>query len=447
MTFSSSEQSAASHDGLLSFSVGGGNRLRQIAVIFLFLTTFAELSRVLDFRENRIIIGLNALLAIALLASGRILVFWKTGAGRALPFFAGWVILAYVMSPHTRSSLILVHYMLVGCLLFLSTCELLTSLAEFRKMFWVIASAGVLLCILGILRHGYVEGRLVSYWGPNYVDPNDYAMALLALAPIIWVSFPSKPLWVRLGAVFATALPSLMAVRTVSRGGFVAMSAMLVVIFFLSSFRTRIVMASLGVLLLVVVLAFLPDSLRTRLASAARISSVLSNESSQNGDSVSVDSRTTLLETSVKFTLTYPLLGVGPGNFGPTLAEFGRLQGFKWLDLTTHNSYTQISSETGIPGLIFFFLLIAFSFKNLVKVLRMTTPRGSYPDPELHRLASGLLVSLVATCTCMVFLSAGYNALNLFWLGLPNGLRLLLPEDPEDETELVEVEPGQALET
>jgi O-antigen ligase len=434
----SPEQSPASNPGLFSFSAAaGGNRFRKIALILLFLTSFAEISRVLDFRPTRIIFGLIALLAISLLASGRVLVFWKCGAGRALPFFVGWVLLSYLMSEHTEMSSHLVENVFIGAILFLAAAAIPVSVSEFKKMFQVIAAAGLLLCVLSLLRHGYKEGRLVSLWGRNSADPNYFAMALLGVAPIICVSFAAKPLWVRLCARLATALPLLLALRTLSRGGFLAMFAMLVVIFFLCSFKTRIVIACVTTLTLVVVLAFLPDAMRNRLASAARIPG---SQSTANADSVSVDSRTTLLETSIKFTLAYPVAGVGPGNFGPTLAEFGRLQGFQWLDLGTHNSYTQLSSETGIPGVLLYLVLIFFTLKSVVKVLRQTSPRGAYPDPDLHRLSAGLLVSVIGTCTCMFFLSEGYGAINLFWFGLANGLRLLLPEDPKDETELVELE-------
>ena len=77
-------------------------------------------------------------------------------------------------------------------------------------------------------------------------------------------------------------------------------------------------------------------------------------------------------------------------------------------------------------------------------ILLEPASRGAYPEPDLHRLSAGLLVSVVGTCTCMFFLSEGYGAINLFWFGLANGLRLLLPEDPEEETEIVELEPEPA---
>lgn len=221
------------------------------------------------------------------------------------------------------------------------------------------------------------------------------------------------------------------------------MLVMAAVVFVFASVRIKVVMATVAVLAAIILLAFLPDSLRTRLASAARISSV-SGEHSQNTDAVSLDSRETMLMTSINVTLAYPLLGVGPGNFGPTIAEFGRLQNQHWIELATHNSYTQISSETGLPGLLAYLVLVGFTFRSLVIAFRRTRTRGDNPNSEIHRYSAAMLVSLSATCTCMFFLSEGYSLQNFLWFGIANGLQLLLPEDPEDEEEFIEVDPALA---
>ena len=142
--------------------------------------------------------------------------------------------------------------------------------------------------------------------------------------------------------------------------------------------------------------------------------------------------------TSINLTLDFPVLGIGPGNFGPTVAEIGRIQGEKWLDLNTHNSYTQISCETGVPGLLLYLLIVVFSLQSVIQVLRRTE------NADVRRMAAALLVSLASMCTCMFFLSEGYSGLSLFWFGLANGMRWLLPEIQEDEEEeLVEITPQQ----
>jgi putative inorganic carbon (HCO3(-)) transporter len=423
-------------------SAAGGNRFWQIAILLFFLIIFLDISRILDPVKTHIIPILLVLLAISLLASRRALIFWKSEAGKVLPFFVVWILLAYFMAPHTDLSYLYLLGILQGTLLFLAATGLLAAVSDSKKFFTLLAGAALVLCVLGIVWSGVRDGRF-ALRGGYYGDPNYYAMGLLALAPILWVSVASKPLWLRLCGLFATAFPVLLALRTASRGGFVALFAMLIVIFFLASVKTRILIASASVLTLVVLLAFMPASLRTRLESAARISSV-DAANQPTVESVSAGARQTLLMTSINLTLENPVLGVGPGNFGPTIAEVGRLQGYNWLNLNTHNSYTQVSSETGFPGLLLYLLLIFFSVKSVLTVIRRTSPRGTLPDPELHRMGAGLLVSLAATCTCMFFLSEGYSSLVLFWFGVASGLRLLLPEDPRDEEEeLVEMQPDQ----
>jgi len=419
----------------------------RMAIPVFFLTCFLEVSRILDplGRHFRLIAVLLVLLAVSLIAGRRALVFWKTGAGRALPFLAAWIMLTYFMTQHSEGSFLYILNVLQGSLLFLAATGLLTTVAGFQKFFKVLACAGLGACALGFVWSGIRLGRFALLDGP-YHDPNDYAMFLLMSAPIIWVSFARTPLWIRLCGTLCTALPVLLAMRTASRSGLVAMLAMFVVLFFLASIKVRILLASLCAVAIVVTLAFLPASLRSRLASAARIVSS-SDASPQTGEEShlaaddSAVARQTLFMTSVNLTLENPVFGVGPGNFASTIVEYGKSQGVEWAPL---NTYTQISSETGIPGFLLFGLFIFFSLRSAVSTLRRTSPKSADPDPEIHRMAAGLLVSLAAMLTCMFFLSEGYNLVVFLWLGLACGLRLLLPDPPPDEEEeLIEMEPGQ----
>ena len=270
---------------------------------------------------------------------------------------------------------------------FAAAAGLLTTVADLRNFspLWPVEDCP--LPLLGIVWSAVRNGRFTLRDGP-YSDPNHYAMWLLALAPIIWISIPSKTLPARICALAATAFPILTALRTTSRGGFVGMFAMLAIVFFLSSFKMRIVIAGLSAVGLVVMLAFLPASLRSRLAASARIVSSGTNvgpsdEGQIAGDNSAV-SRQTLLETGIALTLENPVFGVGPGNFGPTVVEIGKSQGFDWVPLNTHNAYTQISSETGIPGFLLYLVLIVLSVISVVSSASADFSNGATPDAQLH---------------------------------------------------------------
>jgi O-antigen ligase len=292
-------------------------------------------------------------------------------------------------------------------------------------MFGTLAGAGLIEAGLGIVWGKQSYGRLALRSGTD-ADPNYYALSLLAMMPIIWTMVARKPLRIRLLGLLAMALPLVMLIRTGSRASFIAMGAMLVVLFFLSSLTSRIVIAGLAAVAFVILVAFVPNALRSRLGGV---------QTERTGaDKDSANARGTLLATGVALTLDNPIFGVGPGNFADTVVEEGRSQGIEWAALGPHNAYTQISSETGIPGILLFLLLLGFSFQNVILVLRQSAPKGATPDPEIYQLARGLLLSLAGTGAFIFFLGEAYNSVIYFWLGLASGLRLLLPE-PEAEEE------------
>jgi len=413
------------------------SRIWQIAVSLFFLYVFLLTSRILDvagksFKTPTVLL---ALLGISLLASRRVFAFWKTAAGKAMPIFMLWVLLTWVLAPRVPESWRLMKSLLDGAVLF-AAAGLLTRAADFEKMFGTLAGAGLIEAGLGIVWGKQSYGRLALRSGTD-ADPNYYALSLLAMMPIIWTMVARKPLRIRLLGLLAMALPLVMLIRTGSRASFIAMGAMLVVLFFLSSLTSRIVIAGLAAVAFVILVAFVPNVLQSRLGGV---------QTERTGaDKDSANARGTLLATGIALTLDYPIFGVGPGNFAETVVEEGRSRGVEWAALGPHNAYTQISSETGIPGILLFLLLIGFSFQNVISTLRQSASKGATPDAESFQLARGLLLSLTGTCTFIFFLGEAYNSVIYFWLGLAAGLRLLLPQ-PEPEDEPDEIEEGLAPE-
>jgi hypothetical protein len=127
---------------------------------------------------------------------------------------------------------------------------------------------------------------------------------------------------------------------------------------------------------------------------------------------------------SVNLTFEHPLVGVGPGNFQAAVFNEATAVGLKhneWMQ--THNSYTEISCETGIPGLILLLCLIGSSFRDVSVVLKGSSPRGEKPDPVTYATAKALLLSLTVIMVCVFFLAVGYDFAIYVWAGLTVGLR------------------------
>jgi O-antigen ligase len=127
----------------------------------------------------------------------------------------------------------------------------------------------------------------------------------------------------------------------------------------------------------------------------------------------SAKARRFLLEESIRVTLEHPLFGVGPGQFA---AFEGRATGWH----STHNSFTQISSECGIPALIFFLAGIFSAFRLLLRVWKQARYR---PDmQEVVTVCYCLSLSFVMFLTVIFFLNFGY----FFYLPAFTGLFIAL---------------------
>jgi O-antigen ligase len=379
---------------------------------------------------------LLCLFGLSFLASRRFLAFWKTTAGKIMPVFTAWVLIAWFMNPRAPISGLYMLYLVEGAVLFAAAAGLFITPAGFSKLFATLSAAGILAACLGFIWNRQGFGR-VSLRGGAYSDPNYYAMWLLAVIPLIWPLVARQPIGTKLIGIGGGLLSFVSVLRTGSRAALVSLAIMLVVVFVLSTLRIRILILSVTALAVVIAVAFIPNALQTRLG--------VSTSDRSGADQNSATARETLLVTSLALTLGNPVFGIGPCNFAESIVQEGRSRGLIWAPLGTHNSYTQISSETGVPGILLFLLLIGFSFRNIISLLRQTRPRGETPNLHIHQLARGMLVSLAGVCTFMFFLAEAYNSLFYLWLGLASGLRLLLPE-PEVDDEFIEMEAQPAPE-
>ena len=102
------------------------------------------------------------------------------------------------------------------------------------------------------------------------------------------------------------------------------------------------------------------------------------------------------MELSLILTAKHPVFGVGPGQF-QNITE-------TWF--VTHNTYTQLSSETGIPGLVLFLLLLRRVFRNLHEIENTERFRT---DPEAQVFASTLRAAFVGYLVSAFFAAYGYE--------------------------------------
>jgi O-antigen ligase len=135
----------------------------------------------------------------------------------------------------------------------------------------------------------------------------------------------------------------------------------------------------------------------------------------------STASRKQLLRHSLIFTIRHPLFGVGPGMFVVADDAYSKTIGLRkgtWLG--THNSYTQVSSELGIPALLFFVAALVMALKGTYSLYQRT--RG---DPRLEDMGNAALAlhyCLVVYAVTILFEHIAYTIMLPVFAGMAASL-------------------------
>jgi O-antigen ligase len=134
------------------------------------------------------------------------------------------------------------------------------------------------------------------------------------------------------------------------------------------------------------------------------------------------EGRIQLLKESLRTTVENPLLGVGPGQFPVAYTAKLNSRGiFHHTYRETHNTYTQISSEAGIPALLLYAAILVGCFRACNRLYGET--RGVPGRKEVSRIALSLMLSLTAFAVSGCFTSFAYEFYFPLLAGLCTGLR------------------------
>ena len=158
---------------------------------------------------------------------------------------------------------------------------------------------------------------------------------------------------------------------TGSRGGLVTLAVMFLLFFLPLPVSQKLVAAIVALVLTVFALAWSTRSALDPVPSFFRSSSQTRLSESEQSAIESMGLRRELLLSSLQLTMRHPLLGVGPGMFAVANANFveesqGQPNWNAWHE--THNTFTQLSCEDGLPGLFLYCLTLLFCFKIAISV-------------------------------------------------------------------------------
>lgn len=310
--------------------------------------------------------------------------------------------------------------------------------ATLRRVIWTLLAAGIFLGTLSTYQQ--LTGTFDNdYWGFGQValknivsdtgasgyriggpglGPNGYGRYLLLVVPLaldrLWNE--KRILW-RILAAWAFAVSVLSIFFTFSRGTFLALVVVLIVMFVRRPPKPLVMLFT--ILVTAVLLQYLPTQYTQRLAGLTKL---LPGNSYEAEADISFRGRLSENISAWDMFLDQPLLGVGLENFNFHYQDYSRRLGLdpRREERSPHNLYLEIMSELGLVGLFWFIGLQWITFKGLQQARKDFLAAGM-PDYAGISLAMG--AAIIGFLVTGIFLHVAQP--RFFWLLY--GIALAIP--------------------
>jgi putative inorganic carbon (hco3(-)) transporter len=396
---------------------GAGNPFQAIGFAILLAFLFILFSRTFDvvLTSLQIPFVVSCLVLAATIFGGGIFRIVKHKIGRYLLAFTVWMALAVPFSFWRGGSISTLQSWLKALLVYICIVGLIATFDQTLRAIKVLGFSVLTLAFVALLMGNSDSGRLFLTDG-KFQNPNDLAQMLLMGLPFIWliVKDSSQNLLFKIPPFLLSGVIFYVMLKTGSRGAIFGFLALLVYVFFRASMTDRIGLVLLTLFLAVFTLVAIPASLRNRYTTL--FSSDADDRLTPGADLseiavASSEARSRVLKLSLMMTLQHPIFGVGPGMFADAVEDDFKQQGKHTTFLLTHNSYTQVSSEMGFPGL-FLYLAVLFScFGATGSVIKASRGRHGHRWQNINNTAACLRMLLVAYSVTALFSSVAYQTL------------------------------------
>jgi O-antigen ligase len=330
--------------------------------------------------------------------------------GLILTLLTMWFLVCVPFSVHRGGSIkFLFAFWLTALLLCACVMVLGQDIASIRRMLYAVVSGVLVVLILSIIGSSYPA--MQSALG-GMQNPNLYGQHLLYTVPFLFVPIFRHGL-VSLRGMTAAAGSLLIVSKVVftgSRASLIATALLVCLVFLRLPFVKKMGMAMASIPAMGLILLLMPD------LAWERYRTILQNDirQIQTGEALSAiesaNVRKIHLQQSIDLTILNPVFGVGPGMFPVASADYSRDLGERALWKETHNSYTQISSETGVLGLILYTAMLVMTILTQIKVMRLarSAPENS-ALAECGVVGYSLFVSTLVTLVTGNFSSVAYQ--------------------------------------
>lgn len=398
-------------------------------LVFLFLA----ISRILDFTLPRFHLPLiSAILAASLIFISSGITAFSTKIGKMAGLFTAWFLICIPFSQWKGGSFaILQDELSRSVLVFMMVGTAVNSLRKVQGVISIIGCAIVVTMGIALLQNVRIDGRLTMAAG-QYANSNDLAQIILlgmCFLPVLGVWRKSRFLT---NVSYVMLLPLMYALfSTGSRAGLIAMLVLAAVVFMMASVGKKLAFIILMPIMLGGLLASSP-ALRLRVKTLVQPAGPVAMGSSEDMAISSTQSRMDTLKQSIELTIRNPLFGVGPGVFQAAAADMQASVGKRAMWLETHNAYTQVSSEMGFPGAIFFCGMVLTCITGLLRVRRRAKTSPAFDSIRLTTEA--LLLGFLTFAVTSFFSSIAYGFIVWTLFGLCAAAILSLEQEMDAAT-------------
>jgi O-antigen ligase len=342
---------------------------------------------------------------LALLAGGSIMRGLRTRVGMYWMALLVWMLIGAPFSYWKSDTLKnLVNYGPRVHIIFFLLCAALFTVKDCRVMVFANLAGGFILVLLCLLFGRIDASRFVIPSG-SFVNPNALALQLLVAACLFIMLVMHRNLFVRVIGLAGIGITLPFILKTASRGSFVAIVVVLIALFFTVQRAAKVKMLIAVMVLAVPALLVVPQAALNRIVNIA-----VKSEQPTDDETYALESqlsRQELLKDSIKYTVTHPLFGVGMNEFGAAVWGDGEKRGVRTSWAGTHNSFTQISAECGIPALIFYTAVVVLCIRMNRRLYKAT--RGDPSMRDISSIALTLYLTLIAFAVNTFFFHTAYG--------------------------------------
>ena len=374
-----------------------------LAYIFFLFSRVFEAAAFIGLGNLYLMLILSVASLVVVTLNGNLVRAIKTTCGALLLSFTMWSMLILPFSSWRSESLnVLLSTWLKSLAAFYIVAGLAQTYELTKKMFYTLG-VGAVGALLLIAIPGHFGGdRFVAFGSMG--NSNEVAFHLMLGLPFIFLLMSKVNIFLKVPLIGCALYSVVLSLKTASRAGLL-MAGALVLISLL-----RLSIAGKAKLLIAVAVAGLIGFSALDEEATERFKTLFDSNNASTAIALSAkesgDVRKYKLQQSIDLTFLHPLFGVGMGVFIPASYDLSMARGEKGYYIASHNSFTQISSETGLIG---FGIILAVFVTCYSQLLKLNNAARRHRLGELQDISICCLLAFAVLSIQFFFDSISYE--------------------------------------